>query len=66
MAGGYGDVDSKKIINRGVFPGTRILQVQTPHGLGWTRAEGMLGHGSESYAKLSEVDGPGLRSQAVA
>src|SRR6266403_132926 len=61
--GGYGDVDIKKIINRGVFPGPR-MQVSTM-GLVAT-GEGMLGSPEVNLPRnYQTVDGPWAARQAV-
>ena len=61
--GGYADVDIKKIINRGVFPGPR-MQVSTM-GLVAT-GEGMLGSPEVNLPRnYQTVDGPWAARQAV-
>ena len=61
--GGYADVDIKKIINRGVFPGPR-MQVSTM-GLVAT-GEGMLGSSEVNLPRnYQTVDGPWAARQAV-
>jgi imidazolonepropionase-like amidohydrolase len=61
--GGYADVDIKKAINRGVFPGPRI-QVSTM-GLGAT-GEGILGSPEVNLPRNYETaDGPWAVRQAV-
>jgi imidazolonepropionase-like amidohydrolase len=61
--GGYADVDIKKIINRGVFPGPR-MQVSTM-GLVAT-GEGMLGSPEVSLPRnYQTVDGPWAAREAV-
>jgi imidazolonepropionase-like amidohydrolase len=61
--GGYADVDIKRIINRGVFPGPR-MQVSTM-GLVAT-GEGMLGSSEVNLPRnYQTVDGPWAARQAV-
>jgi imidazolonepropionase-like amidohydrolase len=61
--GGYADVDIKRIINRGIFPGPR-MQVSTM-GLVAT-GEGMLGSSEVNLPRnYQTVDGPWAARQAV-
>ena len=61
--GGYADVDIKRIINRGIFPGPR-MQVSTM-GLVET-GEGMLGSSEVNLPRnYQTVDGPWAARQAV-